>query len=125
MPEQILDEGLADYVAMDVKNSPEKYAQTCGVEAVDLGVIRQSIDLIRSKAPDYEFRTTVVKELHEQVDIEAVARGIEGAKRYFLQCFTDRDTVPFAGFHAPSKEDLERFAEAAKRFVPATEIRGV
>ncbi len=123
--EEILEEGLADYVAMDLKNSPEKYAITCGVQEVDMEVIRRSVSLIREMAPDYEFRTTVVKEFHGIEDIRQIARGIGGAKRYFLQCFTDRDSVPFAGLHAPSKEDLMAFAEAAKPFVSDTQLRGV
>ncbi len=123
--EAILDEGLADYVAMDIKNSPEKYAGTCGVQAVDLGVIERSIALIRDKAPDYEFRTTAVKELHGEEDILAIARSIAGAKRYFLQSFTDRDTVPFAGFSAPEKQELLRWAEGVRAFVADVQVRGV
>lgn len=122
--ERVLAEGLADYVAMDVKNSPERYAETCGVETVDLDAVRASIGLLRSGAADYEFRTTVVDELHEVSDLAAVGAMIEGAKRYFLQPFTDRDTVAFAGFHAPDAEKLERCAQAVRPFVGAVEIRG-
>lgn len=122
---EILARGLADYVAMDVKNSPAKYALTCGVPSVDLAAIRESIALLKDGAPDYEFRTTVVRELHEEADFTEIGRMIEGAKRYFLQCFTDRDSVPFEGLHAPEKADLERFAAIARRFVPNTSLRGV
>ncbi|MBQ9392896.1 MAG: anaerobic ribonucleoside-triphosphate reductase activating protein [Oscillospiraceae bacterium] len=123
--EEILRQGLADYVAMDVKNSPAKYAATCGVEQVDLDAIRRSIHLLRTLAPDYEFRTTVVKELHEEADFTAIGEMIAGARRYFLQCFTDRDSVPYGGLHAPSAQELQRFAAAARRFVPDTQLRGV
>lgn len=123
--EAILCEGLADYVAMDVKNSPEKYALTCGVKELDLACVRRSISLLREGGADYEFRTTAVAEFHEESDFEAIGREIEGAKRYFIQCFTDRDTVPFENLHAPSREKMLRFADAARRFVPQTELRGV
>lgn len=123
--EHMLRRGLVDYVAMDVKNSPDKYPATCGVAQVDLSAIHRSIDLLRNLAPDYEFRTTVVHELHEETDFAAIGEMIAGAKRYFLQCFTDRDSVPFAGLHAPSARELQRFAAVARRFVPDTQIRGV
>jgi len=123
--ETILDRGLADYVAMDIKNSPEKYARTCGREEVDLSIIRESIRLLMEKAPDYEFRTTVVQELHEAEDFHPMGRMIQGAKRYFLQSFTDRDTVPFEGFHAPSREKLVEYREISRIYVPDTQLRGV
>ncbi len=122
---EILDRGLADYIAMDIKNSPEKYAMTCGVESIDLDIIRESIALIMERAPDYEFRTTVVAEFHEEADFHAMGEMIRGARRYFLQCFTDRDTVPFGNLHAPSRESLEKYREISRNYVADTELRGV
>ena len=110
---------------MDVKNSPSKYALTAGVQTIDLAPVSESIELLKSSGIDYEFRTTVVDELHEVEDFEAIGKWIEGAKRYFLQCFTDRDTVPFGGLSAPSKEKLEACAAAAARYVTEVQIRGV
>lgn len=121
----ILDEGLADYVAMDIKNSPEKYARTVGLPAVDLASVRESAALLMGGNVDYEFRTTVVAELHAAEDFEAIGRWIAGARRYFLQCFTDRDSVPFGNLHAPSAEDLNRYAEIVRPFVPESRVRGV
>ncbi|MBQ6116326.1 MAG: anaerobic ribonucleoside-triphosphate reductase activating protein [Oscillospiraceae bacterium] len=122
---QILAEGLVDYVAMDVKNSPAKYAATCGLPSLDLTPIRESIALLKSSGADYEFRTTVVAELHQAEDFEEIGQMIRGARRYFLQRFTDRDSVPFEGFHAPAKEDMLRYAEIARRYVADTSLRGV
>ena len=122
--ERVLAADLVDYVAMDVKNSPERYAETCGVETMDLAPVYASIDLLRSGAIDYEFRTTVVSELHDEASFAAIGPMIEGAKRYFLQPFTDRDTVAFAGFHAPDTAALQRYAEIVRPFVEAVEIRG-
>lgn len=121
----VLEEGLVDYVAMDIKNSPAKYAATCGVASVDLDVIRRSIEIIMSLAPDYEFRTTVVSELHDANDFEKIGKLIGGARKYFLQPFTDRDTVPFEGFHAPEAEKLAEYVEKVRPFVSSVSIRGV
>ena len=123
--EAILSEGLADYIAMDIKNSPQKYALTAGLPALDLSPVRQSVRLLLDSAIPYEFRTTVVDELHEASDFEAIGQWIAGAKAYFLQAFTDRDSVPFEGFHAPTKEKLEKYASIARLYVPYTAIRGV
>ena len=121
----ILGEGLADYVSMDIKNSPEKYAQTAGLEAIDLAPIRESARLLMAGGADYEFRTTVVDELHDEADFEAIGQWIAGARRYFLQAFTDRDSVPFAGLHAPSDAKMRQYADIVRRYVPQTQLRGV
>ena len=121
----VLEEHLADYVAMDIKNSPERYAGTCGVRSVDLGRINGSIRLLMETAPDYEFRTTVVNPLHGEESFAAIGPWIRGAKRYFLQAFTDRDTVPFAGLKTPSKEELQKYADIVRPYVSSVELRGV
>ncbi len=121
----ILREGLADYVAMDIKNSPAKYALTCGRDSLDLGPVLESIALLTGGKTDYEFRTTVVRELHEPEDFHAMGALIRSAQRYFLQAFSDRDSVPFAGFSCPDREQMERFAAIAREYVPDTRIRGM
>ena len=121
----ILDEGLADYVAMDIKNSPEKYAKTVGLETIDLGPVRESVRLLMGGRVDYEFRTTVVDELHEAADFEAIGVWIAGAKQYFLQAFTDRESVPYGNLHAPSTEIMREYAAIMRRFVSDSRLRGV
>ena len=74
---------------------------------------------------DYEFRTTVIKEFHEESDFHRMGEMIRGAKRYFLQAFTDRETVPFGGLSAPSAEEMRAFADIAAQYVPSVELRGV
>lgn len=125
MLRRVLEEGLCDYVAMDIKNSPEKYAATCGLEHLDLSAVTESIRLLIESGTDCEFRTTVVAELHEEKDFTGIGRMIQGAGKYYLQSFTDRDTVPFGGFHAPDPAALRRFADAAGEFVKDVRIRGV
>ena len=128
--EQILREGLADYVAMDIKNSPGKYLLTAGLAGSEtqqetlLGRVRRSIRLIMELAPDYEFRTTVISQFHEEQDFAEIGEMIRGARRYFLQSFTDRDTVPYGGLSAPEKEVLLRYVSQVRRFVPDVQTRG-
>lgn len=99
MVEHLLDEQLVDYVAMDIKNSPSLYAQTSGVKNINIENIKKSIAIIMSKAPDYEFRTTLVKEFHEHMDYDAFYELIKGAKKLFLQKFVDREGCIRKGLH--------------------------
>ena len=97
--EKLLDEGLLDYVAMDIKNSPSLYAETSGVKSINLDNIKKSIAIIINKAPDYEFRTTLVKEFHERMDYDAFFELIKGAKQLYLQKFVDREGCIIKGLH--------------------------
>ena len=121
----ILDDRLADYVAMDIKNSPEKYARTAGLARIDLAPVRESVRLLMADGVEYEFRTTVVDELHETADFEAIGAWIAGAQHYFLQLFTDRESVPYGNLHAPSREKMLEYAAVMRRFVADTRIRGM
>lgn len=120
----LLRQGLLDYVAMDVKSSPEEYARACGVP-VDLEKVNESIDLLLSGCVDYEFRTTVVAGLHTPQIIEQTARRIAGAKRYFLQAFVDSGDLITPGWHTLSREEMEACAQAARKYVPTVGLRGV
>ena len=122
---QILEEGLADYIAMDIKNSPEKYAVTIGLDSFDLQKVRESIRLLMESGIDHEFRTTVVAEFHEESDFYEIGEMIRGADKYFLQSFTDRDSVPYGNLHAPDPEILRKFAQIAAGFAQTVEIRGI
>ena len=97
--EKLLDEGLLDYVAMDIKNSPSLYAETSGVKSINIENIKKSISIIMNKAPDYEFRTTLVKEFHEHMDYDAFYKLIKGAKKLYLQKFVDREGCIKKGLH--------------------------
>ena len=125
MLEKLLELHLVDYVAMDIKNSPEQYARTVGLKEIDLTNIRRSVCMLLEDRVDYEFRTTVVEQFHEEKDFEAIGQMIQGAKRYFLQAFTDRDSVPFGNLSAPSKKAMLRYAEIAGKYVQDVQIRGV
>jgi len=122
---ELVRAGLVDYVAMDVKNSPEKYAVTVGAGAFDLTPVRESISYIMKRNVAYEFRTTLVRELHCEEDVESIARWISGAEKYALQSFVDSGAVLCEGLSAWDKESVLRMAELARRYVPNTEVRGI
>ena len=121
---KFIDAGLVSYVAMDIKNSPERYAETCGLREMDLAPVRESVSLLMEGRTDYEFRTTTTAELHDAESFRKIGEWIRGAKRYYLQKFTDRDTVPFEGFHAPGEDEMQQYLSIARKYVPEAEIRG-
>lgn len=122
--ESLLDEGLIDYVAMDIKNCPNLYAETCGLKFINVDNIKKSIAIIMAKAPDYEFRTTLVKELHERMDYEAFLSLIKGAKRLFLQKFVDREGCIKKGLHEVSIEEAEKLRDYLAKAIPEVTLRG-
>ena len=125
MLRRLIDDGLVDYVAMDVKNSPSKYAETIGLREFDLSSVNESIGLLLQNRVPYEFRTTVIREFHEARDFEEIGAWIEGAEQYFLQPFADRDTVPNRSLSAPDPDSLREFRDVAARFVKSAGIRGI
>ena len=125
----LIDQGLVDYVAMDIKNCREKYAATCGLpEGASDGLlanIDESISILRVKKIDYEFRTTVVKELHSPQDLVSMARWMAGDDKFFLQCFKDSGDIIGEGYSPCGREEMERFLAIVRRTIPGAEIRGM
>lgn len=120
----LMRDGLVDYVALDIKNSPEKYALTCG--NVDLfDKIKGSVSLLLSGNIDYEFRTTVVNGFHEVSDFESIGRFIHGAKRYYLQAFVDSGDLISKDCSGISEEMMRKMLDAVTPFVHSAEIRGI
>jgi pyruvate formate lyase activating enzyme len=118
--------GLTDYVAMDVKSSPEHYAEAVGISGFSGSAVRQSMDFLLEGRVDYEFRTTVVKGLHSAEILRETAESIRGAKRYFLQKFVDSgDLVSGGGLSAFSDEEMQKFLEVVSPYVKSAALRGV
>lgn len=115
--------GLVDYVAMDIKNSPARYPETAGVSGLDLAPIRESVSWLLEGHVDYEFRTTVVRQFHDAASFAAIGPWIAGARRYYLQTFTPRDTVLRPGLTAWDGETMEKFAAQMRAYVPHVEVR--
>jgi pyruvate formate lyase activating enzyme len=121
----ILDGGLADYIAMDIKNRREKYAETAGVPTFSLAPIEESIALLRQSSIPHEFRTTVVREFHTVDDIEAIARWLGSAPAYYLQKFQDSGNLIDSGLHSVCDADMLAMKHAASRWLEHVELRGV
>lgn len=126
----LLDAGLLDYVAMDVKNSPEKYAETVGVPDFDVTPVMKSAALLKASGVPYEFRTTLTRGLHVPADMPGIGTIVEGAPAYYLQNFEDSgDLVGFEkGAESPalsgfSEEELQEFRAAVSPYVGAVTLR--
>lgn len=126
----LAEQGLLDYVAMDIKNCPERYSQTAGAE-MDLAAIEESMRFLMAGELDYEFRTTVVKELHTVEDIVQMGRWFEKispenkVKNFYLQNYTDRESVLCGGLHGHEVTQLQAFLQVIASSVHKAEIRGV
>ncbi len=114
--------GYVDYVAMDIKTSLDEYSLLSGVDT-DTSLIRESIDFLLSDAVDYEFRTTVVNELHHRENFEKIGETIKGAKRYFLQSFVPSEDTISDCFTTPLLSDLENYKEILKSYIECVSIR--
>jgi len=127
---ELVTEGLVDYVAMDIKNAPGRYAQTCGLSKMDLAPIEESIRFLLSEGVESEFRTTVVVPFHDEAAILEMGRwlyslaGHKPVRKLFLQPFVDRDTVAFSGLSAPDSRKMAEFTELLKPFVLEINVRG-
>lgn len=125
MIRELIDKKLIDYVAMDIKNSKKKYESTAGNKDISLDKINESISLLLSGVVEYEFRTTIVNELHTESDIESIGDWIRNARAYFLQAYRDSDDVISPGFTTPSKETLANYKKLLSSYLEHVEIRGV
>ena len=121
---QLIDAKLIDYVAMDIKNSKEEYARTCGLPSFPTGV-EDSIERLMTSDIPYEFRTTVVREFHTEESIESLTNWIRGARQYFLQGFTDSGDLIAQGLSSYSAEEMNRLLTVARRAIPHAELRGI
>ena len=122
----LVEEGLVDRVAMDIKNDPALYARTAGLETMDMAAVTKSRDFLLSGAVEYEFRTTVVRGLHTRESLLAAARWIEGAKAYFLQQFRDSgELIDGSGLGAFTDDEMRGLLAAVREVLPVAELRGV
>ncbi|MBO7148561.1 MAG: anaerobic ribonucleoside-triphosphate reductase activating protein [Clostridia bacterium] len=120
---KLVSEGLVDYVAMDIKNSPSSYVKTCG--GVDLlEKVMESIEFLRSADIKYEFRTTVAHGLHTDSDFHEIGLLIHDAPKYYLQTFKDSGDILAEGMSAASDGDMKRYLNIVKRYVPNAKLRG-
>lgn len=121
---ELVENGLVDYVAMDIKNSPELYAETIGISGYDISKIKESIAFLLEGRVDYEFRTTVVREFHSVFGMDNIGKLIKGAKRHFLQAFVDSGELIAFGLSGVPKDEMESMQKIMLNYVDSCEIRG-
>ncbi len=122
---KLLEQKLVDYIAMDIKSSLEHYEKVSGIHGMNLEEIQESVRLVMEQAPDYEFRTTVVRELHKREDFESISKWLRGAKVYYLQAYRDSEQVIRREFTSYSRAELEEFKEILRGTISSVQIRGL
>ena len=121
--EELINESLLDYVAMDIKNSERMYPATAGCPSVNVENIKKSIKILENSRINYEFRTTLVKEFHDEESIKEMCELVKGAKKLYLQKFVDREGVIQKGLHEISLEEANHFKYILSKVVEC-ELRG-
>lgn len=122
---ELVGKGLVDYVAMDIKNSPEHYPATVGIDHYDIAKVKESVALLLEGTVPYEFRTTVVRELHCADDFVSIGSWIKGAPRYYLQVFEDSGDILESGLSGYGKAEMEGFLRILRKTIPGAELRGI
>lgn len=121
----LIESGLLDYVAMDIKNSPDTYAFTAGVDVLDMEKIKKSVSYLQEGHILYEFRTTVVKNYHTKEDFERIGQWICGTEKYFLQNFVDSGDLIGRKTRGCTTEEMQEFLGIVRKYVPNAVLRGV
>lgn len=122
---RLIDEGLVDYVAMDIKNSPDKYPETVGVPGFDITPVAESVRLLEESGVDHEFRTTVVAGLHTADSMKRIGEWLRNTEKYFLQNFVDSGALIVPGTVGVSREMMEQFLDIIRQYIPRAELRGL
>lgn len=121
---ELYEAKLIDYVAMDIKNSESMYGVTTGTGNLFINKVKESIKYLMSCGIDYEFRTTLVDEFHDEKSIKEIGKLIKGAKKLYLQKFVERDSCIRKGLHEVSKENAEKYQKILQKSVNLVLLRG-
>lgn len=121
----LCEKGLLDYVAMDVKSGRTGYAKTAGLPQLNLSLVEESVDFLLHGTVPYEFRTTIVKELHSAEDFMEIGPWLAGCSHYYLQSYKDSEQVLTRGFSAYTKEELLSFVDIVSPYVKNVTLRGI
>lgn len=122
---ELCGQGLISYVAMDIKSGKTNYAKTAGLNVLDLSRIEESVNFLLHCDIPYEFRTTVVKELHSEEDFKEIGPWLTGCPHYYLQSYKDSCHVLSSGFSACSRKELLKFADILSPFIKNVSLRGI
>lgn len=121
----LAEQELIQMTAVDIKACPDNYPSLCGMLHPDLNAVKETVEFLKNGTLDYEFRTTVVRELHSEKDFIEIGQWLSGAKAYYLQAYRDSGEVLQPGFSSYTREELMYFREILKRTIPLVEIRGI
>ena len=122
--EAILATNLVDYVAMDIKSSPDGYAAATGTDA-DVSAVTDSLSLLRQSGIPYELRTTAVRGIHTAADFIAIGEWLGEVPAYFIQRFVDSGQLLGEGFDAFSPEEMEHLLTTVRAYIPSAQLRGM
>lgn len=128
---ELVERKLVDYVAMDIKNSPDRYSETAGLARMELTALEETMQFLMEGSVDFEFRTTVVAELHSAEDMQEIGRWLQRLSpdkkpaKLYLQAYADRDSVLVGGLSAHSKETMQEFRDILAPFADIVELRGI
>ena len=122
--QSLVEKKLVDYVAMDIKNSPHKYATTAGVQSIALDSILQTISIVKKSGVPHEFRTTIIKEFHTEDDMKYIADLVDGCDKYVLQKYVDRDDCISHGFAPIDKDTATKWLALFNDKCKITSLRG-
>lgn len=121
----LVEQGLVDYVAMDIKNSPDTYAFTAGTETLDIVSVEKSVVYLKEGHVPFEFRTTVVKHYHSKESFEEIGKWLEGTEKYFLQNFVDSGDLIGKNTRGCSEEEMNEFLMTVKKYISSAKLRGM
>lgn len=122
--EKLIEKKLLDYVAMDIKNSPLRYGETVGIPDFDPTPIAESASILMNGQTDFEFRTTVVKELHTPKDIEQIGQWLSGDEKFYLQTFVDSGDLIGTGYSGYTAPEMDELTNILKKYIPKAQKRG-
>ena len=124
MLRQLMARNCVDYVAMDIKNSPERYPETCGGRNI-LPQVEECLTLLSRSSVEYELRTTLCRPFHDQQSVEAMGKWLSGTKQYYLQNFVDSGDLVGTGVSGFAEEEMKQLQQAVLPYIPNTRIRGI
>lgn len=121
----LTEQNLIQMTAVDIKACPDNYPALCGLVHPELDAVKETVEFLKNGTLDYEFRTTVIRELHSEKDFIEIGQWLTGAKAYYLQAYRDSEEVLQPGFSSYTRKELEYFREILKRTIPLVELRGI
>lgn len=121
----LTEQNLIQMTAVDIKACPDNYPALCGLVHPELDAVKETVEFLKNGILDYEFRTTVIRELHSEKDFIEIGQWLTGAKAYYLQAYRDSEEVLQPGFSSYTRKELEHFREILKRTIPLVELRGI